>query len=601
MSDEKPRGVVGRLLQKIKGGKAPTLPPTPKGPKDPVRSMTLFTRLRDAGMVAERDSLSLNGTLPARRKAIVTELEADRYEQAEQLLEALNVDYEKERMEKRATEQLKLEFGGIKQRAVAAANTKSTSPVIADAIRKANKVEQAITEHIKAKEVILAARLLASYEQAVKAVAQLEEIDIESFKVEWLKLDTELGKLTAPVIGPDVTEARNDEVTPAKNKADGGDAYAGLQLLQQALLSCKRVAKLQEEYDKALLDAQKLLTSRTAQMLPLDVEQVQVDLIDAAKGKAAAGQREAALDLLAQVKGRCDAGQTVKESLTFQSSDLAKIKTAMTALLTHAQYKALSPEIVTLNARYERAKTNQSVGLSRAGVALFIEIYHACLRLTRLADAHGTYLLKRDSVVKPLVLALRTDEPTASVTPLDAEIKAVEEQLARADRKADKRLYETATEALQAVQAACTGTAQLKRDHAAFATQLQTVTLLMDTLPDAAGTPFEPQIQALFARLTQATEQGQTKRQFAPATQALILLMADVNAALQVAASRTQALEAGQQARPTDTSAEATQTSLDKVRKLLEALQKHPGHPGIQPQIEQMDILLKQARASLNG
>jgi hypothetical protein len=596
MSDKKPRGVVGRLLQKIKGGKTPTPPPTPKGPKDPVRSMTLFTRLRDAGLVAERDSLSLNGTLPARRKAIVTELEADRYEQAEKLLEALNVDYEKERMEKRATEQLKLEFGGIKQRAVAAANTKSTSPVIADAIRKANKVEQAITDNIKAKEVILAARLLASYDQAVKTVAQLEELDIESFKVEWLKVDTELGNLTAPVIGPDVTKVRNDEVTPAKNKADGGDAFAGLQLLATALLSCDRVAKLQQAYDKALLDAQNLLNARKTEILPLDAEQIQKDLIDAAKDKAKLGQRQAALDLLSQVAARCGTAKTDRDIAPSWKADLEQ---KMTALLSHAQKAALAKEIAALNVRFERAKANQALALTKAGNALYSEIYWECQRLTELATAHGNYVQLRDSDVKPKVQALRTDEPTSAVTPLEAEIKAAEDALARAERKADKHQYEMAKEALAQLKTQCATVAQLKRDQAAYAVLHKEVAELLAPLPEAKGTPFEAPFAALRTRLTQAEQQAVTQRQFVQATQALTTLKADVQSALSMSNGTKEAETAITQAKPAGDSAEALRTSLDKVRQLLETLKLHPGHPGAETQIEQMTTLLQQAEEAL--
>jgi hypothetical protein len=597
MSDKKPRGVVGRLLQKIKGGKTTTPPPTPKGPKDPAKAMTLFTRLRDAGMVAERDSLSLDGTLPARRKAIVAELEADRYEQAEQLLEALNVDYEKERVEqKRAAEQLKLEFGGIKQRAVAAANTKSTSPVIADAIRKANKVEQAITDNIKAKEVILAARLLASYDQAVKTVAQLEALDIESFKVEWLKVDTELCKLTAPVIGPDVTKVRNDEVTPAKNKADGGDAFAGLQFLAKALLSCQRVALLLQAYDKALLDAQNLLNARKAQILPLDVEQIQKDLIDAAKDKAKLGQRQAALDLLSKVAARCGTAKTDRDIAPSWKADLEQ---EMTALLSHAQRAALAKDIEALNARFERAKANQALALTKAGNALYSEIYWECKRLTQLATAHGDYVQLRDSDVKPKVHALRTDEPTSAVTPLEAEIKAAEDALARAERKADKHQYEMAKETLVQLKTQCATVAQLKRDQAAYAVLHKDVVDLLGQLPDAKGTTFEAPFAALRARLTQAEQQAVTQRQFVQATQALTALKADVQSALAMSNGSKEAETAVTQAKPTGDSAEALRTSLEKVRQLLEKLKLHPGHPGAKVQIDQMTTLLQQAEEAL--
>lgn len=598
MSDKKPRGVVGRLLQKIKGGKTTTPPPTPKGPKDPAKAMTLFTRLRDAGMVAERDSLSLNGTLPARRKAIVAELEADRYEQAEQLLEALNVDYEKERVEqKRAAEQLKLEFGGIKQRAVAAANTKSTSPVIADAIRKANKVEQAITEHIKAKEVILAARLLASYDQAVKAVAQLEEIDIESFKVEWLKVDTELGKLTAPVIGPDVTKVRNDELTPAKNKADGGDAYAGLQLLPPVLLSCERVAKLQEAYDKALLDAQNLLNAQKAKILPLDVDQIQKNLIDAAKDKAKQGQRQAALDLLSKVAARCGSAKTDRKMAPGWKAELEE---NMKALLSHTHKAAFAKEIATLNDSFERAKVNQAAGLD-AGNTLYSRLDDECLRLTQLATVHGQYVQLLDNDTKPKVAALRTDEPTTAVTPLNTEIKAVEDALARAERKADKRQYETAKEALAQVKLQCAVVAQLKRDQAAYADLFKEVGDLLTQLPEAKGTPFEASFAVLRERLTQAEQQAVTRRQFVLATQALTALKADVQSALTMSNGTKEAETAVTQAKPTGDSAEALRTSLEKVRQLLEKLKLHPGHPGAKAQIDQMSTLLQQAEEALKA
>lgn len=598
MSDKKPRGVVGRLLQKIKGGKTtPPPPPTPKGPKDPTRAMTLFTRLRDAGLVAERDSLSLDGALPARRKAIVTELEADRYDQAEALLVTLEEDYEKERIEqRRATEQLKNEFAGIKQRAVAAANTKSTSPVIADAIRKASKIEQAITENIKAKEVIKAARLLASYDQAVTTVAQLEKIDVDNFKVELQKVETELGKLTAPVIGPDVTLVRNNEVTPAKNKADGGDAYAGLQLLATALLSCDRVNKLQLAYEKALLDAQNLLNSRKAEMLSMDVEQVQKDLIDAAKEKAKVGQRQAALDLLAKVAGRCGEGKTTKDNAPSWRDGLEQ---KMAALLTHAQRKAFSADIDKLNVRFERAKANQRQALSKASESLFAEIYWECDRLAKLATAHGEYVQQRDSDVKPKVAALRTDEPVSAVDVVEAEIKAVEDALDRANRKAEKQQYETAKEALTQVKAQCATVAQLKRDQAAFATLFKEVSDLVKQLPDVDGTPLQAPFAALRVRLVEAQQQAVTLRQFVKATQSLTALKADVQSAQSMGTASGEAQTEATQARPAGENSEAARASLVKVKQLLDKLKLHAGHPGAKAQIEQMTTLLQQAEEAL--
>lgn len=598
MSDKKPRSIVGRLILKFEGKNRPqTVQPPVRAIKDPARAMTLATRLRDAGLVAERDNLSLNDTLPARRKAIVAELDADRYEQAERLLNALDEDYEKERVEqKRATEQLKQSFGGIKQRAVEAANTKSTSPVIADAIRKASKIEQTITENIKAKEVIKAARLLASYDQAVTTVAQLEKIDADNFLVEWQKVETELAKLTAPVIGPDVTKVRNDEVTPAKNKADGGDAHAGLQLLAAALLSCDRVNKLKLAYDKALQDAQDLLNTRKAQMLSMDVEQVQKDLIDAAKEKAKAGQRQAALDLLAKVAGRCTEGKRTKDNAPSWRDGLEQ---KMAALLTHAQRKAFTAEIDKLNVRFERAKANQRQALSKASESLFAEIYWECDRLAKLATAHGEYLQLRDTDVKLKVAALRTDAPVSAVAELEAEIKAVEDALDRANRKADKQQYETAKDALAQVKTQCASVAQLKHDQAAYATLYKEVEDLAKQLPEAKGTPLEVPFAALRARLTQAQQQAVTQRQFVQATQALVVLKSEVESALTMNTGCGQAQTDATQAKPAGESKEAAQASLVKVRQLLEKLKQHAGHLGAKTQIEQMTTLLQQAEEAL--
>lgn len=389
---------------------------------------------------------------------------------------------------------------------------------------------------------------------------------------------------------------RNDEVNPAKGKADGGDPYAGLKLLATALASCVRLTQLTQAYDRALQEAKDLLASRKAEMLSMDVEQVQKDLIDAAENQAKSGQRQAAMALLAQVASRCAEGKTTRDNAPSWKDQLEQ---KMADLLTHAHRAALAADIDRLNVRFERAKANQRQGLTKAIQALYSEIYWECDRLAKLATAHGGYVQQRDGDVKPRVAALRTDEPVSAVVVLEAEIKAAEEALARADRKAEKHQYETATEALAQVRLQCEAVAQLKRDQAAYAVLFKDVSDLLTPMPDAKGTPMEAPISALRVRLVQAQQQAMTQRQFALASQALTALKADV----QTVSRRHEGVQAAgneaTQARPAGNDAEAARASLLKVRQLLDRLKQHAGHPGAKAQIDQMSTLLQQAEAAL--
>lgn len=606
-----PRSLVGRLLAKVRGDSAATPPVTPTppvapvraaGPANPARAMTLYTRLRDAKLLATDNFLTLAGALEARSKAVVKELEADRYDQASDLLDALDADLDTElkAAQREGAQRLKDEFPEIKKRATLAAQTRSTSPVIAAAIKKATELDAAILQKVKDKAVVQAAALLADYDRAVAAIGAQVKLDDEEFARVHAKLDAALKALTEPVIADEVKTANDTALVPAKAKADAGDAYAGLALANKGLVAADAAKKLLKAYELALSGAEALLASGKAAMFPLEADKIQVELIDAAKAQAKAGKRQAALDLLARVDARCKEAKAVRAQSPFDDQNTTMVADAMTALLSHAQRAAFDTEITALSGRYERAKANQSAGLGNALVGLLSEVYHACVRLTKMANDHGTYVA-RQGPIEIKVKALRTDAPVTSVGPLEAEIKAVDEMLVRAKAKAAKHLYEIADQLLADVEKACAATARLKTEHAAYALASKEVTDLLAALPDPAGTPLQAQVQALSTRLTQATDQALVQRQFVAATAALGQIKLDAAKAREWLANGVEAGKAGTSARPADASEAAVRASLDKVRKLLEDLRKHAGAAGAKPQADQMEALLKQAEEALKA
>lgn len=603
-----PRSLVGKLLAKVRGGGTPPVPtPTttaPKGPKDPGKAMLLYTRLRDAGLEATRQNLVLGGQLEARRKAIVTELEADRYDQAERLLDAHDNDLKDEvKQQQRATQRLKDEFAELKKQAVLlAAQVKSTSPAMAKALKAVTDAEAAVLDLVKAKSVIAAANAMAPYDEAIKAVSVLARQEKEACDKALLKLATTLQGLTAPVIGPEVAQVKTTWLVQAKGQSDGGDPHAGLALALKGQKACEDAVLLQKAYELALSTAESLLQSKLAQMYQLDAEKIQAELIDAAKVKAKAGQRQAALDLLAQVATRCTQAKGVKDASPFNTTTTTELANDMKTLLAHAQRAAFKTEITALSQRYERAKANQSANLGKAAVAMLSEIYWECKRLIGQADVHGTYMTRRDDTVAPLVAALRSSGPVETVKALSAQIKDIEDQLARAHNKALKHLYELANQALDEVTTACADMAKLKLAHVAYAKARQEAADALKALPDLTGTPLAPQAQALTDRLAKATEQG-LAREFAVATPALVQLKVELLALQQMSDARLEAAKAGAAAVATSgpVNDSAVRASLDKVKQLLATLKQHEGHEGAKPQILQMEGLLKQAEEALKA
>lgn len=553
--------------------------------------MVLYTRLRDAGLVATRQQLTLAGELEARRKEIVAELEADRYDEAENLLDGLDTDLQDEvQAQARAVQRLKDELVPVRQRVAAHAKTLSTSPSVSRLVLAMTGFSAELETHLKAKAVLAAVARLDTLAAHANAIDKQLLKDREAFDKAYQQLEDALAALPSPVVAPEVLKIRTTALAPAKKKADGGDAYGGLVMAVDGVKACATASQLLRDFEQALVQAKNTLRTMLGDIFPLDTQRIHADFIEAARQKAMAGQRQAALDLLAQVPTQCAQAKRVKDQSPFGVLHTTEIANDMETLLRHPQRAALKAEVDALNQRYTRAKANQGAALSKATTALFSEIYWECKRLTGLLDQCARYVARRDTVVKPLVAALRTDGLPATVQALTAEITAVELRLTKADSQAAKHLYELAGDTLAEIQQSCPRVAQLKHDQARYAVVRQEVADLLQALPDLKGTSLEPAVNKLGARLTQATGLAQTQRQFAAAAQALDTLKPEVQAAAQWGAGHGEALKAAKQALTGGGAA-----SLDKVRALLEQLKGHEGHPGAKAQITEMDRLIKQA------
>lgn len=588
-----PRSLVGKLLVRIKGAETRTPQSTtpPKGPADRDRAMLLYTRLRDAGLVATRQQLVLDGELEARRKEIVAALEADRYDEAENLLDGLDTDLQDEvQAQARAVQRLKDELAPVRKRAATHTQALSTSPSVARLVQAMNGIAAQLEDHLKAKAVLAAVGRLDALAAHVNAIDKQLIKDQEAFDKAYQQLQDAVAALPSPVVAPEVQGIRSKELVQARQKADAGDAYGGLVLAVAGVKACATAAQLLRDFEQALIQAKNTLRTLLGDIFPLDTQRIHNDFIEAARQKAVAGQRQAALDLLAQVPAQCAQAKRVKDQSPFGAIHTTEIANDMETLLRHPQRAALKAEVEALNQRYTRAKANQGAALGKATTALFSEIYWECKRLTGLLDQCARYVARRDTVVKPLVAALRTDGLPATVQATTSEIGRVEEQLAKADRQAAKHLYELAGDTLGEAQQACARVAQLKQDQGRYATIRQEVADLLQALPDLTGTSLQAAVSKLGARLTQATELAQVQRQFAAAAQALDTLKPEVQAAAQWGAGHGEALAASRQALTGGAAA-----SLDKVRALLDQLKAHEGHPGAKAQITEMERLLKQA------
>lgn len=574
----KPRSLVGKLLARIKG--RDTSAPVTQVAGDPAKAIVYYTRLRDAKLVADQQKITLGGQFNDRRQAIVTEIEAERYEQAGDLLDALDRDLEAE--QQLAVRRLKDEFGPLRLRVAQANRSTSSSPTVANIVKAVGVIVDDIEGNIKGKVMGAALAALNMLTAQLNALDKQLAKDKDAYDKLALQLKGHLDGLTAPVVTAEVRQARATSES-ARQKADGGDAYGALVLATQAVKECQQAAQLRDAYEQALAQAQNTLQTQLGNVFPLDTERIQADFINAAKDKAKAGERQAALALLAKVAAECNAAKGVRDASPFDADSNRELADFMAALLKHPQRAAFKAEIDALNQRYTRAKANQS--LSKAAHDLFSEVYWECNRLKEQADLHGTYLTRQDTVLKPKVGKLRTDGPPDTVQALEAEISAVELKFAKAGRQAAKHLYELARAVLDDVEQDCDRVVQLKADHVRYAALRKEVTGILDGLKDTDGTAFEIVAKRMGGRLSKATTLSVTDRQFAEAAQLLETLKTEAQALALSVTAQSQA------------KADVKKAAADpaKVQELLERLKGHAGKAGAKSQIETMERLLKEA------
>lgn len=405
-----------------------------------------------------------------------------------------------------------------------------------------------------------------------------------------------VGRLTQPVLGGEVAALRKSHLERADQlaKVDKvGDATA---LLQKVDGECTRLGGLATAYDTALRNAKQALKDAKPKMVKPDIDFVQLTMIDAAAAEAGKGRRQAALDLLAKVAGHTDLAKQA-DLKTNYSDDFSK---PLKDLKKHACAKSFSKEIAALEQKLETVKKHIAAGLgsgnNSAATNIFSEIYWGAKAQIDLADLQEAYETENTRVVG-LLKTLRDAAPKESNTTLDTEIKAIDEQLAKAGRQAARRLCELANATLKEAEKACTATTDLKQAHAGYATQLGVVEQKLKTLKPEAGTPAEADLKDLQQRLAAAKALVDPGRQFKAGKDAIDALLPLAEQAVQQAAAQGQASEQAKTALK-DVGSDLP-GALTKVRQLLTALKTRAGHEGVAKQLVDIEKKLGDAAKAL--
>jgi hypothetical protein len=503
-----------------------------------------------------------------------------------------------------ATQALKTALPGLLAQATEVAKSRSSSPAITQLLKAVATQQATIADHIKAKAPLAAAQALTAFEQAIAAVVARQQLETQKYLDALQKTQAALTALSAPVVAPDVAQARTGLLDTAVAQAAAGDHHAALELLGQLATAITRIQGLAKAYADALKQAKAELQAATAVIMPADVVAIRRQYINTAQSKALKGERQAALDLLAKVKPRCDAAKASMAQIQGATTVAPWWDLKYAELMAHRHKGAFKAEIAPLEAKRQRALEHAKQALGAGATQLFADIHWGSVRLLALADQHAVFVTRRDKTIQPLVTQLREAEPKASVAPLAAEIKAVEDLLAQADAQAGERLYEAAGRQLDAVQARCAATAALKQSHATFSQRVTDITASLGALPDARGTPFEAEATALRAELERLKALGAQPAELDAANAQLLVLQADVQEAVRLDQAAQAARQASANALVLDASkasADDIRASLAQVRQLLAQLQLHAGQPGITPQIRQIGEWLDAADAALKA
>lgn len=374
-------------------------------------------------------------------------------------------------------------------------------------------------------------------------------------------------------------EDKRDEATVLLGKVDG---------------ECAKAQLLAKAYTDALAAAKLALNTAKTNMLAVDVKIAETQMIAPAERQAAAGKRQAALDLLAQVKPHCDntSGSTLLTRTFSNATD------TFVELLNHAHVAAFAPEVAALRKRMDTAKASVTAGTIEGAKMDMTLLYFDAQQQLAYANEHTGYALRLD-VVKPKVEQVEKAVPVTSNTALTAELAKLKTMLDKAEKQAAKRFYDPALATLAALELECAAVTTLKQEHAAYVDELARVEPLVTTVPDEPDTPSAAEAASLRERLKQAKALAEPGRDFKGATALLKRIGGDCDGCKAMATTAEQD-ELARDTALTGLDGEPA-TALAEVRKLLEALKVREGHTGIAKQLADIEKLLGEANTALSA
>lgn len=438
-----------------------------------------------------------------------------------------------------ATRTLQATLPGLLARASAASKLTATSPAVTALLQAMLAQQTAISEHIKAKDPVAAAKALPALAQAIDAVMAREQLEAQQLAAALQAAKDELQAASTAILPADAVSIRRQLINVAQSKALKGDRQAALALLAQVKPRCDAArasmaqiagaASVAPWWDRkfAELMAHRHKAAFKADIAPLQAKRARalVHAKEALQGGADglfADIHWGSVRLLA-LADQHGAYVTRRDRVT--TPQLTQLRTAE----PRASAQALSTEIDAVQALLVQAGQQADERLYEAANRTLDAVEAACAKTATLKQLHADFSQRLVQVGQILATV-----PDTQGTPFDAETTAMRTELAR-------------------ITTLGTRTANLGAAH---------------------------------DQLLQLLEQAQEAARIGQAAQAAQAASAEALGNLAGAALPS----------PQD-----LQTSLQKVRQLLAQLQGHPGRAGIAAQIQQISERLDAADAALKA
>lgn len=263
------------------------------------------------------------------------------------------------------------------------------------------------------------------------------------------------------------------------------------------------------------------------------------------------------------------------------------------AILTkHAQKANFTEEITSIEKQLESARQALLNNAESLAEKQLTKIYFDCEAIKKEMDSHGTYLTKRKNEfdTKFKKLPANTDPDFAN------DVKAIEAQLASANKRADRRLYADATRTLQEAIDACVALEKIVNDRKSYQQSLSPIETAVGLLPADTDPVIGAESKVVRAMLAQAKSLA-TSKDFKAANDRLPAVKTACDAANQLAARQADSK------RERDSAVGQTDpaTALAEVRKLVEKLKTHAQATAIDKQLKEMEKFLSDADSALKA